>query len=279
MLVPSGSQLQVQTELKLQVHRWLYLTPMLTLGWWLTVAVQGQDAEVCEGLEGERLTICQVCTSIRDQRAKEQCLEVAEQLLDRPDDAEANEVGTDTAPDEALIDESVLDDTQPQDVRETSEQEVSVDRTEPTRVTGESATKAEEEKERRRFLFFGRRDREVERPANSAISDKVYNAIVEINPDRFSSVVVGVRKSDYNRAVIALKNGIVFEVKRARQSRLEEGDVVIADKHKGFGSKNTYLLYGKGAGVEAIRVRCEHIDPSKITRDRCEFASSKIRGW
>lgn len=247
------------------------------------------QADECQDLEGEALTVCLtlvVCTSIDDKRARNQCLEVARQIMDKREQEKSGE--TEEVVEESLVDESKTEDSASSPVDEQAIEEVHEPKEVPTlvdtpistqtpetdtgsaSVTDESET--DEENSERRFLFFFKRD--IERKRELGISDKVFSAVYEIDPEQFSSTVVGVKYSDRNQAVVVLDNGVVFEVKRARQSRIKVDDVIVATKRRGFGSKRSYTLYGRAASVDALRVRCEHLDPVKTTVQRCAYASS-----
>ena len=239
------------------------------------------DSNECEDLQGEDLTICQVCISIDDRRGRRQCLEVAGQLRDKQTDSEdVTESSDETEVFTEVVSES--EDITTKSAPDTVESEPTLV-VEPIHIESESkdlvegGETPEEAEKKRRFLFFFERD--IKNRQDRGISEKVFNAVYEIDPDSFSSTVVGIRFADYNEAVIALKNGVVLLAKRARQSRIEEGDVIVAKRRRGFGSKRNYILYGKGAGVDAIRVTCEHIDPTRLTVQRCAFASQKLEGW
>ena len=103
------------------------------------------------------------------------------------------------------------------------------------------------------------------------------NAFSRVDPDQFSAAIVYYRSIDFDKALIVLANGIVFEASGRERSRFEVGDTIAA-KQSQRAARRHYVLTGGDAGsVSSYRVRCESPRPSKQTRVRCNLANSILR--
>ncbi|MCY3858640.1 MAG: hypothetical protein OXG25_07005 [Gammaproteobacteria bacterium] len=242
-------------------------------------------AQECDELEGDDLTVCltlMVCMALDEAKARNQCLEVARQVLDQHDaQKEASKqveqviededtVTTARATEETtpvLMEEPVQD--QPMDKQllpttaETSQSvQSATSRTEATRGSRVG----------RLFSWMRRGDRnnaeEIDQEDAGLTKDGV--------PKQFAATVVAVSQAGYNDALVVLSNRYVFVVSRARQSRIGPGDVIVARKKEGLSGRLSFLFYGRGASVDAHRVECGHVDPSRQTRRRCEFAARHL---
>ena len=248
-------------------------------------------AQECDALEGEDLTVCltlMVCMSLEDDRARNQCLEVARQVLDDHDaQRESPSQESDAASSDAVgqPDSSVGNDSDsstqntaneeaqnPASQRETATadpQELSDSDRAQLIYTGELST---ELNRRNRWFSWLRRDAAKE----SNVDGDDLGFTVDGVPKQFAATVVSVNNAGYNDAMLVLSNRYVFIVKRVRQSRIEPGDVIIARKREGLSGRHAFLFYGRGASVDAKRVVCDHVDPSRKTRQRCEYAERQL---
>ncbi len=244
-------------------------------------------AQECDELEGDDLTVCltlMVCMALDEDKARNQCLEVARQVLDQreaqkePSDQDETTSEVET---EAITEQVIVEET-PVLVEDVSQDQESVAR-EPTateKTVKETMSSVELEQEQaqrgnrvgRLFSWMrrgsGRNNEEVDEVDIGVTKDGV--------PKQFAATVVSVSKAGYNDALIVLSNRYVFIVSRARQSRIEPGDVIVARKKEGLSGRLSFLFYGRGASVDAHRVECGHVEPSRQTRRRCSFAARQL---
>lgn len=240
-------------------------------------------AENCDDLEDEALTACLmvlVCAEIEESRAKNQCLEVVRQILD--DKEEPSEVmvdptaeeaeDTDSEPQERVTEEISEEVTSPVEALE--EEPVLVQEVEEpvVAVPVTNALPSTDKETNRRWLSWLRLGRD------NAEKEVEPTPVMTIDgvPKEFAATVVSVTKSGYNDALVILDNQYVFLVKRATQSRIEKGNVIVAQKKEGLSGRLAFLFYGRGASVDAQRIDCQHVHPSRQTKKRCEFATKVL---
>lgn len=252
---------------------WLFGLALLT---WSSSAF----AQDCGDLEGEALTACLtvlVCLEIEENKARNQCLEVVRQILeDKPlpvesVDQEIEETEPKAQP--TAIEESVVDFPAEQ-ASETTEELVPQPEKLVEPGTVEEQIQAEPKQTKRRWMSWlrlGRGDSEEKVEANPKPA-----LTIDGVPKEFAAKVVSITKSGYNDALLVLDNRYVFIVNRVTQSRIEEGDVIVAQKKEGLSGRHSFLFYGRGASVDAQRIDCQHVDPSRQTRRRCEFATKVL---
>ena len=243
-------------------------------------------AQECDELEGEDLTVCltlMVCMALDEEKARNQCLEVARQVLEQHDAQKESSTQEETVSDvdvEASSEQVVVEET-PSLVEEpiqdlASEEERSTATpviSQPVKPSESSDAEASRGSRAGRWFSWMRRgggksDTELEAEDVGVTKDGV--------PKQFAATVVTVTKAGYNDALVVLSNRYVFIVNRARQSRIEPGDVIVARKKEGLSGRLSFLFYGRGASVDAHRVDCGHVDASRQTRRRCEFASRQL---
>ena len=242
-------------------------------------------AQECSELEGDDLTVCltlMVCMALEEDKARNQCLEVARQVLDQHD---AQKESTET--EEPAQEELTQQETEPSIVEEspplveesfeaqTVEEEVTEPPVEVTQsVESSSNEQTEESRPRglRRAFGWLRRGGDKRDEPEEAIEEFTVDGV----PTQFAATVVAVTNSGYNDALLVLSNRYVFMVTRVRQSRIEPGDVIVGRKKEGLSGRYTYLFYGRGASVDARRVDCSHVDPSRQTKERCEYAARHL---
>lgn len=303
----------------------------------LCVSKVAVAAEECESLEGSAQTVCltlMVCMSLNEDKARDQCLLVARQLLSKNvrggiDEAiisqveeaakqrpripglpeqEASEETDDVA---QSVETSELMQTEskasPQSVTPDTvipspnlEDEVSSDspvEEQPsliaipvtkTATTQPPSSGDGQEMTVQDILNEGSRDSSKRRGLFGWLRPKSVNDEIEIServnagltldgiPKRFAATVVDVAKVDYNDSLVVLSNGYVFTIKRARESRISDNDVVVVEKKEGLSGRKAFRFYGQGGSVDASRVLCEHVDPSVQTRRRCAYAERKL---
>lgn len=245
-------------------------------------------AQECDELEGDDLTVCltlMVCMALDEDRARNQCLEVARQVLDQRDaQKETSEKGETEAGVEAeSIPEQVVVEEIPDQVEDTTREPDPI-ATEPGATKEKEATQElvvfepeEEEAERGKRVgrWFSWMRRGGSRNAEEADEAEV-GVTKDGVPKQFAATVVSVSKAGYNDALVVLSNRYVFIVSRARQSRIEPGDVIVARKKEGLSGRLSFLFYGRGASVDAHRVECGHVEPSRQTQRRCAFAARQL---
>lgn len=253
---------------------------LLAIGWSLPLS-----AQECDELEGDDLTVCltlMVCMALDEAKARNQCLEVARQVLDQHDaqrDAsrqteQISEEVDATPPDQLVTNEipnlveETVQDRQYGEERSTATEPISQSiQTEATTTDESSGGRAS-----RWFSWMRRGNRgstlEIDEDDPGLTKDGV--------PKQFAATVVAVAQAGYNDALVVLSNRYVFVVNRARQSRIEPGDVIVARKKEGLSGRLSFLFYGRGASVDAHRVVCDHIEPSRQTKRRCDFATRHL---
>lgn len=242
-------------------------------------------AQECDELEGDDLTVCltlMVCMALDEAKARNQCLEVARQVLDQHDaqrdPSRQAEQDTEAAfpelPENAVVEESpnLVDETD--QVLPSGEQlsEVTVPTSQAVETETSSAEVTRGSRVGRWFSWMRRSDRGIA----EEIDEEEFGLTKDGVPKQFATTVVAVAKAGYNDALVVLSNRYVFVVSRARQSRIEPGDVIIARKKEGLSGRLSFLFYGRGASVDAHRVECDHVEPSRQTRRRCEFAARHL---
>ena len=239
----------------------------------------------CDDLKGHDLTVCltlMVCMSLEENKARNQCLEVTRQILDkheaqsatgnpaesvevRPTTEElepsaepkrANRVGT-----LEIVDKPVTVETE-------TGSEMSTSAPQATNIEG---TDTQKSLGRRLFSWMRRGERKA-REDNNKEAGLTRDGV----PKQFAATVVAVAPSGYNDLLVVLSNGFVFIASRAKQSRIDVGHVIVAKKKEGLSGSQSFLFYGRGASVDALRVACEHTNPSRKTRDRCDFAARRF---
>lgn len=242
-------------------------------------------AQECDELEGEDLTVCltlMVCMGLEEVKARNQCLEVARQVLDQHDaqkepseqEVTVSDDTSDAITDQVFVEETPnVDEEQVQDLPNEAERATSTSVTsQPIQTDEKSNVDASRPGRVGRWFSWMRRgdktDSEVDVEEIGITKDGV--------PKQFAATVVAVTKAGYNDALVVLSNRYVFIVSRARQSRIEPGDVIVARKKEGLSGRLSFLFYGRGASVDAHRVDCSHFDPARQTRRRCEFASRQL---
>ena len=242
-------------------------------------------AQECDELEGDDLTVCltlMVCMALDEAKARNQCLEVARQVLDQHDaqrdpnrqteqDAEA---ASPTAPEDAVVDDSpsLVDET----FQDRSSGEQPSDATVPASPAVETEASGAEVSRGGRVGRWFSWMRRGDRGNAEEIEEEEFGLTKDGVPKQFATTVVAVSKAGYNDALVVLSNRYVFVVSRARQSRIEPGDVIIARKKEGLSGRLSFLFYGRGASVDAHRVECGHVEPSRQTKRRCEFAARHL---
>ena len=243
-------------------------------------------AQECDELEGEDLTVCltlMVCMALDEDRARNQCLEVARQVLDQHDAQKEPSKQEETVTDEMAESSSEKDvvEEMPSLVEEPVQDLVSEEErvsatsgiSQSVQPNGSPDTTASRGSRAGRWFSWirrggGKSDTELEEEDIGVTKDGV--------PKQFAATVVTVTKAGYNDALVVLSNRYVFIVSRARESRIEPGDVIVARKKEGLSGRLSFLFYGRGASVDAHRVDCGHVDASRQTRRRCEFASRQL---
>ena len=243
-------------------------------------------AQECDELEGEDLTVCltlMVCMALDEERARNQCLEVARQVLDQHDAQKEPSQQEETVADDTVesSSDSVLVEETPSLVEEPvqdlgSEEERSIDvstSSQPVQTATSSSSEVSRGNRVGRWFSWMRRSGDK---SASEIEEEDVGVTKDGVPKQFAATVVAVTKAGYNDALVVLSNRYVFIVSRARQSRIEPGDVIVARKKEGLSGRLSFLFYGRGASVDAHRVECGHVDPSRQTRRRCEFASRHL---
>ena len=267
----------------------------------LSIAGFGIFAQECDGLEGSAQTVCltlMVCMSLDEEQAREQCLLVARQLLDKrvtgesesESEPEATEpsVSADSSipglpqdppmenvaeiepepvavPEPPQVVEPTLVPTKPE-----SQQSVSVPRDSDEMTVQDILDGGVDKPKRRRFFGWlrgGGSDESKEPEPEPEIGYTIDGV-----PKQFASTVLDVNEVGYNESLIVLDNGYVFTIQRARQSNIKEGHVVVVQKKEGMSGRKSFRFYGQGASVDASRVLCEHVDPSRTTKRRCAYA-------
>ncbi len=244
-------------------------------------------AQECEELEGEDLTVCltlMVCMALEKDKARNQCLEVARQVLDKHDAQRAakkqesepkdppagmHETAQDAVEDKVEASSTQTPATEPHEERPGA----SAYDEEKIKETVVSEAKPESEK-RRWFSWIRRSKRNDGEESANAKSDPEFTS--DGVPKQFAATVVDVTKTSYNDALVVLSNRYVFVINRALQSRIEPGDVIVARKKEGLSGRRSFLFYGRGASVDAHRIDCSHVDPSKQTRARCAYATQQL---
>ena len=239
--------------------------------------------EECDDLTGDDLTVCltlMVCMGLEDNKAQNQCLEVARQLLDKRDSqVEAEEPEASTAP-EPVKEPEIQDEVEATIVDEPVvreepqiEEDLSAESEEQSVVVDESAAT-----EKRSFV--GRLISPFRRGDRSKLDQTAVNEEPELTvdgvPKQFAATVIAKAKAGYNDELLVLSNGYVFLVSRAKQSRIDVDDVIVAKKKEGLSGRNAFFFYGRGATADATRVLCEHTQPSRKTRERCEYAARHL---
>ena len=245
-----------------------------------------QSAQECEELEGNDLTVCltlMVCMALDEAKARNQCLEVARQVLDQHD-AQMEQSAQNPAEEvsEQVTTEPVLVEEVPDLVEQTVDDPVDVEQqtsmsSEPLEgMQSDESTRVEATKPSR----VGRLFSWMRRGDGGSAEERQANEEPEVSkdgvPKQFAATVVTVSKAGYNDALVVLSNRYVFIITRARQSRIEPGDVIVARKKEGLSGRQSFLFYGRGASVDARRVDCGHVDPSRQTKRRCEFAARHL---
>ena len=243
-------------------------------------------AQECDELEGDDLTVCltlMVCMALDEDKARNQCLEVARQVLDQHDaqressgqDVSDASDGTETSSEQAIVKD--VPDLAEEPVSDPSSvaQEPSTEVVPTQEVVPEGSQRAEGSRAGRVGRWFSRL---IPGGNRSSSEDEEVDVGVTKDgvPKQFAATVVAVSKAGYNDALVVLSNGYVFVVSRARQSRIEPGDVIVARKKEGLSGRLSFLFYGRGASVDAHRVECRHVEPSRQTRRRCEFAARRL---
>lgn len=263
--------------------------------WWLAAvvlfsALHASAAQECDALEGEDLTVCltlMVCMGLEENKARNQCLEVARQVLD-DHDAQKSQVRAETAEESphANVLEAVREETQDDRSAEVVESPAlatpvtetavkqSVDRESSVAPMTAEEHSADATPPTRRSRWFSWIRRGENR--NPKEVDDEAGFTIDGVPKQFAATVVSVSKAGYNDAMLVLSNGYLFIVKRVRQSGIEPGDVIVARKKEGLSRRDAFLFYGRGASVDASRIACDHVDPSRTTRKRCEYAARQL---
>ncbi len=243
-------------------------------------------AQECDELEGDDLTVCltlMVCMALDEDKARNQCLEVARQVLQQREaqketcEEDETEAGIET---EAIPEQVIVEET-PNLVEDVSQDPASAAR-EPTteKAAQETLLTVEPDQEQaKRGNRVGRLFSWMRRGGdrNDEEEDEVDVGVTKNGvPKQFAATVVSVSKAGYNDALVVLSNRYVFIVSRARQSRIEPGDVIVARKKEGLSGRLSFLFYGRGASVDAHRVECGHVEPSRQTQRRCAFAARQL---
>ena len=243
------------------------------------------SAQECDELEGDDLTVCltlMVCMALDEAKARNQCLEVARQVLDQYDAQRDPSRQADQVVEEAVLSpsEDVVADEMPTLEEETVQDRLAgervptaADTTSPTLTTEASSTDVSRGGRIGRWFSWMRRG---DRDDAAEVDDEDFGLTKDGVPKQFAATVVAVSTAGYNDALVVLSNGYVFVVSRVRQSRIEPGDVIVARKKEGLSGRLSFLFYGRGASVDAHRVDCDHVDPSRQTRRRCEFAARHL---
>lgn len=243
-------------------------------------------AQECDELEGDDLTVCltlMVCMALDEDKARNQCLEVARQVLDQHEaqressgqDASDATDGTVPSTEQAIVEDVP-------DVVEEADSEPSSVKQEPSTADASTQEILPEESQRTQGSRTSRVGRWFSRlrPGGNRSSSEDEEVDVGVTkdgvPKQFAATVVAVSRAGYNDALVILSNRYVFVVNRARQSRIEPGDVIVARKKEGLSGRLSFLFYGRGASVDAHRVECNHVEPSRQTRRRCEFAARHL---
>ena len=216
----------------------------------------------CDELEGDERTYCLtliVCQSLENEEARKQCIEAAANIVQsaqvkkRPEPVEDQPSGKESSPPPSS---SIQTPVRP---KETTSQETIEEFSRPDAVS-ESP-------------------RVFEAPVPDISSNLLTseNAYSRVNPDRFSAAIVYYRPIDYDKALIILANGIVFEALGRERSRFDVGDTIVARQSQRTARQHYVLTGGAAGSVSSYRVRCESPRPSKQTRVRCELANSILR--
>ena len=241
-------------------------------------------AQECDELEGDSQTVCltlMVCMSLDEEKAREQCLQVARQLLDKRDSEAAKaEVEEPEVVQEAsspsVVQEPVVEDEDPEpqiEVEATSKAQATAEDSNLTLLEKLKEADAESSRKRRWFGWLpGRRSQS--KSEKETVEEYV---TVDGLPNRFAATVLSTTQVGYNDALVVLSNGYVFTVTRARQARIQDDDVVIVVKKEGLSGRKAFMIYGRGASTDATRVLCEHVNPSRQTRRRCDYAKSQLQ--
>ena len=216
----------------------------------------------CDELEGDERTYCLtliVCQSLDNEEARKQCIEAAAnivqsaQIKKRSESPKAQESSEEPSPaPKSSIQTPVLP-------IETSPQE----------TIGELSRPDAESESLRVF--------EAPVPDISSNLLTSENAFSRVNPDRFSAAIVYYRPIDYDKALIILANGIVFEALGRERARFDVGDTIVARQSQRTARQHYVLTGGAAGSVSSYRVRCESPRPSKQTRVRCELANSILQ--
>ncbi|MCE2407397.1 MAG: hypothetical protein J4G19_07830 [Pseudomonadales bacterium] len=171
-----------------------------------------------------------VCMALDEAKARNQCLEVARQVLDQHD-AQMEQSAPNPAEEvsEQVTTEPVLVEEIPDLVEQTVDDPVDVEQqtsmsSEPLEgVQSDGSTRVEATKTSR----VGRLFSWMRRGDGGSAEERQANEEPEVSkdgvPKQFAATVVTVSKAGYNDALVVLSNRYVFIVTRARQSRIEPG--------------------------------------------------------
>ena len=222
--------------------------------------------------------------ALDEDKARHQCLEVARQVLDQHDSQRgAGDQETTTSdelpellPEQQVVEEvpSLVEEAVPADKSEAEASNVNTITTtrEVTPVEPEEQLGSRDNRGGRWFSWIRRGGSTDTSEEDEAVVDVTKDGV----PKQFAATVVAISKAGYNDALLVLSNRYVFVVSRARQSRIEPGDVIVARKKEGLSGRRSFLFYGRGASVDAQRVECGHFEPSRQTKRRCKFASKHL---
>ena len=219
--------------------------------------------------------------ALDEAKARNQCLEVARQVLDQHDaQKDASKRVEQVTGDEDTVTSAQVDEEEAlilveEAVQDRPEEEQLSPTTAPTSQAVETGTSSADVTRGNRvgrwFSWMrrgGRNNAEEIEDDPGLTKDGV--------PKQFAATVVAVSQAGYNDALVVLSNRYVFVVSRVRQSRIEPGDVIVARKKEGLSGRLSFLFYGRGASVDAHRVECDHVEPSRQTRRRCDFAARHL---